>query len=79
MHVKDIAHCPEAMLYLLAWQTKIGMFANSVDPDETARNEPSHLDLHLFGIIYFYFRLLFLHQWICPNSGMECSTSETRG
>ena len=21
-------------------------FANSVDPDETAHNEPSHLDLH---------------------------------
>ena len=43
MHVKDIAHCPEAMLTLSALQTKIDIFAKSVDPDKTARNEPSHL------------------------------------
>ena len=27
-------------------KTKADTFANSVDPDETAHNEPSHLDLH---------------------------------
>ena len=27
-------------LSLSAWQTKANTFANSVDPDETARNEP---------------------------------------
>ena len=26
--------------------TKTDTYANSVDPDETAHNEPSHLDLH---------------------------------
>ena len=26
--------------------TTIAEFANTVDPDETAHNEPSHLDLH---------------------------------
>ena len=35
-----------AVLTLSALQTKIDSFANSVDPDETAHNEPSHLDLH---------------------------------
>ena len=30
--------------------------ANSVDPDETARHEPSHLDLHCFHFV-FYFKL----------------------
>ena len=27
-------------------ETKIVEFGNSVDPDEVAHNEPSHLDLH---------------------------------
>ena len=27
-------------------ESSIDIFANSTDPDETARNEPSHLDLH---------------------------------
>ena len=29
-----------------AEETKIDKFANSVDPDEVAHNEPPHLDLH---------------------------------
>ena len=29
-----------------ALQTKTDTYANSVDPDEMAHNEPSHLDLH---------------------------------
>ena len=33
------------MLTLKAPNTTIAEFANTVDPDETAHNEPSHLDL----------------------------------
>ena len=33
------------LLALSAWQTKTDSFAKSVDPDETAHNEPSHQDL----------------------------------
>ena len=33
-------------LTLSLLQTKTDSFANSADPDEMARNEPSHLDLH---------------------------------
>ena len=33
-------------LPLLSLQTNKDTFANSADPDETARYEPSHLDLH---------------------------------
>ena len=36
----------ERVLALSAQWTKIGSFANSIDPDEMALNEPSHLDLH---------------------------------
>ena len=37
------------------WSTKTDTYANSVDPEETARNEPSHLDLHClpFGSRFF--------------------------
>ena len=34
------------VLTLSACQTKTDTCANSIDPDETARNEPSHQDLH---------------------------------
>ena len=52
------------MATLWALHTKADTGANSVDPDETARNEPSHLDLHclpfpilslLFLPFYFFF------------------------
>ena len=37
---------------LIFWNTvpkvKTTVFANSVDPDEVAHNEPPHLDLHCF-------------------------------
>ena len=36
----------EINLILSAWQTKLDTWTNSVDPDETARNEPSHQILH---------------------------------
>ena len=34
------------VLTLKASEIKIIEFANSVDPDEVAHNEPPHLDLH---------------------------------
>ena len=34
------------LLTLKVPETKIAEFANSVDLDEVAHNEPSHLDLH---------------------------------
>ncbi len=40
--------CP---LTLSALQTCIHVFANSVDPDELAHNEPSHQYLHCLPII----------------------------
>ena len=33
-------------LKLYAPETNIAKFANGVDPDEVAHNEPPHLDLH---------------------------------
>ena len=36
----------EVSLTFSALKTKINTFANCVDRDETAHNEPSHLDLH---------------------------------
>ena len=39
-------HGKMACLTLLALQTKTGTCANIVDPDETARNKPSHQDIH---------------------------------
>ena len=43
---------------LTAWQTNTYTFVNSVDPDETARNEPSHQELHCLPL-YFGF-------WLAP-------------
>ena len=34
------------ILILSSLQINMDIFANSVDPDERARNEPSHQDLH---------------------------------
>ncbi len=30
------------------------MYANSVDPDETARNKPSHQDLHCLQVLFIF-------------------------
>ena len=51
-------------LTLPARETKADTYANSVDPDDTDLNEPSHLDLHCLP---FYFRF-FSCTTIC-NSG----------
>ena len=41
-------------LTLSAQETKIDIYANSVDPDEMACNEPSHLDLHCLLFCYWF-------------------------
>ena len=51
--------CP-VTITLPALQTKIDTCANSVDPDETAHNEPSHQDLHCLPLsIGFWLATLF--------------------
>ena len=45
-HMQYLLRLYKVGLTLSALQTKPDTCANSVDPDETARNEPSHQDLH---------------------------------
>ena len=58
--------------------------ANIVDPDEPARNEPSHLHIQ-FSVLLFFVCFVSVnwnpnsYQWTSPNSRMEQSTSETHG
>ena len=40
---------------LSARQTKTDTCANSVDPDEMAHNEPSHLDLHCMPFCFCFY------------------------
>ena len=40
------------LLILKAPTTKIVTFANSADPDEVAHNEPPHLELHCFPLVF---------------------------
>ena len=47
-------------------QTYIIVFANSIDADETARNEPSHQDLHCLPFSFWLLMGTFVH--LC-NSG----------
>ena len=44
-HSQEIVH-KLSLQTLLALQIKFHTCANSVDPDETVRNEPSHQELH---------------------------------
>ena len=55
------------IFFILVDQT--GTFANSEDPDKTARrNEPSHQDLHGLPFSFFPFcRHPCLQQWTSPN------------
>ena len=46
MIAMSVAETPSSGMWVLKRQTqKIAEFANTADPDETAHNEPSHLDL----------------------------------
>ena len=45
-------------LTLLVLQTKRDTFANSVDPNETGRNEPSHQTLQCLTFFFFFFVFL---------------------
>ena len=42
------------LLTLSALNTKTDALSNSVDPDETAHNEPSHLDIHCLPMFLIY-------------------------
>ena len=53
--VTDASWVHWRQLTLSAWQTNTNTCANSVDSDEMASNEPSHLDLHCLP---FYFLFL---------------------
>ena len=65
-----------SVLTLSSLQTSTDTFANSADPDETAHKEPSHQDLHCLPLLLN--RNPYLHQWMCPNSGMEDTIPETQ-
>ena len=65
-------------LTLSTLQTKTDAFANSVDPDETACNEPSHQDLHCLP--FCFFGVLLAHPFATvdmSSSKLEEATSET--
>ena len=47
--------CMVITMSTLARQTKTDTCANSVDPDETTRNEPSHQALHCLPFCFFFF------------------------
>ena len=46
--------CIVQVITLEALHAKPGTSANSVEPDETARNEPSHQDLHYLPVCFDY-------------------------
>ena len=55
-------------LTLLTLHTRPYTFANSIDLDETARDEPSHLDLNCLQSCFF----LFLNDtFICNNEHIQ--------
>ena len=66
-------------LTLSTLQTKTYTFANSVETDETSRNEPSDQDLHYLPVSLGLLMTPHLQQWICPKSRLEESTLETWG
>ena len=67
------------VLTLSSIRANTGTFANSVDPDEPARDEPSSGST-LFAILLLIFDWNpYLQQWTCPNSKMQESMSETQG
>ena len=70
----------KSYITLLAQQTKTCTFANRIDPDEMAHNEPSHLDLHCLPFCScFIFPIPCFAIMDMPKLKMEESTSETQG
>ena len=49
-----------ALLTISARQIKTNTCANNVDPDETARNDLSHQDLHCLQFCFFFVVFFFL-------------------
>ena len=66
------------------WLTKTNTYANSVDPDEMAPNEPSHLDLPFLPFssrissLIFSVKILFATM-NSPNSKTEAFIAKTQG
>ena len=57
-----------------ARQAKTYICANSVDPDEMAQNNQSHLMIWIYTVCILFLILhwkTYLRQWTCPNSKME--------
>ena len=52
------SYCVEIHLTNKAPNTTIADFANTVDPDETAHNEPSHLDLQCLPSCFLFFNII---------------------
>ena len=66
------------MLTLSSLQANRDTFVNSVEPDETALDEQSHQALHCLPFCYWFLTENLLQQWLCPNSEMEESISDTQ-
>ena len=45
-HVRIYADCNSSVVTFYDINPKVVDFANSIDPDEVAHDEPPHLDLH---------------------------------
>ena len=64
---KDVTSHHGAPLTRKAPNTTIAVFANTVDPDEMAHNEPSHLDLQcLPSSLWFFNKIQFILK-VFPN------------
>ena len=59
-------------------QTKTDIIENSVDTNETARNKPSHLDLHYLPFYFYFFILLLLLLFLTNTSVCNNGHVQTR-
>ena len=66
-HVKHYTWHDNTILTISTLQTKKDAIANSVDPDETARYQPSHQDLHCLLFCY----LFLIETPICNNGCVQ--------
>ena len=58
-------------MMLSALETKIITLANSVDPDETAHNNPSHQDLHCLPLLLLFFANIPVYNSV-PKCNKKC-------
>ena len=77
----ELDKCNSQIIFL-TFSVKTSTCANNVDPDESARNKPSHQNLHClpFHFFFLYFSLKPLITSVDKSKlRMEESTSETEG